>query len=263
MLTLPRVLSACLITCLTWAASTDAGAREVRSSDPLRVTLVSLARQATTMDGHADARLSVRRAWATDSTAQLCSLTLDAQGQPVLDRGRFQIRRTQFERKQGQWRVQRSDTSWLAAGGSLDSVCPKSGGALESATQLAKQAAPDINLAIAEMERRPPTAGVPDSQQEVRANTACPSKAETATDTSRWLSGRITADGRAALFKLPDQTCPLGKHLVQNDKVRFGPSKGSWTPIQYIHPITQAITLGWLPAPRILATDTQVAEGAR
>jgi hypothetical protein len=261
MLSLPRALSACLLTGLSWAACIDAHAREVRPSEPLRVTMVSLARQATSTDGNANARLSVRSAWATDSIAQLCALTLNAQGQPVLDRGRFQILRTQFERKQGQWRVQRSDTSWLPAGASLDSVCPKSGGTLEPATQLAKQPAPDINLAIAEMERRPPTAGLPNSLPEVRTNITCPAQAETVPDTSRWQSGRVNADGRSALFKRPDQTCPLGKHLVQNDKVRFGPSKGTWTQVQYTHPITQAITVGWLPTTRVLATDTQVASG--
>ncbi len=97
-----RLLSAALLSCLLGTTSAGAHARELATMEPLRVTLVSLARQATSSPSAPGAKLSVRRAWATDSVAQLCALTLDAQGRPVLDRGRFQLQRIQFQRQKGQ-----------------------------------------------------------------------------------------------------------------------------------------------------------------
>ncbi|MBU0916269.1 MAG: hypothetical protein KKD97_07930 [Gammaproteobacteria bacterium] len=261
-----RPLSAALLSCLLGTTSAGAHARELATMEPLRVTLVSLARQASSSPSAPGTKLSVRRAWATDSVAQLCALTLDAQGRPVLDRGRFQLQRIQFQRQKGQWRVQRSDTSWLPAGGSLDAACPKTSDPMTSPTQLAKASPTDINLALAEMERHPPTAGLPGSLRDQRAEASCtlkPMQPVEPTDLSQWRVGRIEAEGRTHLFTAPDQACPLGKHLVQNDKIRIGPTQGAWTQVQYTHPITQVITFGWLPSQRAIAIDTQVAGSAR
>lgn len=253
------LLCALLGTHGAWAAQ----ARELRPNEPLRVTLVSLARQATPLTPDGASRLSVRRAWANDSQARLCALTLDSAGQPVLDRGRFQVRRIHFQRQQGQWQVQRQDTAWLAAGGSLDATCPKPADSVAPPTQLARRVAPSIDVALAEMARNPPTAGLPDAHRERRADARCPLQPGGAVDASEWRPGRIEAEGRTHLFEAPDRACPMGKHLVQHDKVRIGPTQGSWVQVQYTHPITQAVTLGWLPGQRAIAVDLQVAGGSR
>lgn len=263
---LQNPLSAALLGCLLGTTTVGSQARELGSTEPLRVTLVSLARQANVSASEPGTKLSIRRAWATDSVAQLCALTLDAKGHPVLERGRFQLQRIQFQRQKGQWRVQRSDTSWLPAGGSLDAACPKTSDPMTSPTQLAKATPTDINLALAEMERRPPTAGLPGSLRDQRAEASCtlkPTQPVEAADLANWRAGRIEAEGRTHLFTAPDHACPLGKHLVQNDKVRIGPTQGAWTQVRYTHPITQVVTFGWLPGQRAIAVDTQVAGNGR
>lgn len=260
---LPSALSAALACGLLSAPLIDAHARELSASEPLRVTLVSLARQASATEGGSGTKLSVRRAWATESQAQLCALTLDAAGQPILERGRFQLRRIQFQQHKGQWRVQRSDTSWLPAGGSLDAICPRSEGPVSPPTQLARPPGQDINLALAEMERHPPTAGLPGSLRDQRTEATCPIKASPPTDVSAWRPGRIEGEGRTHLFDAPDRACPMGKHLVHNDKVRIGPSQAGWVQVQYTHPITQVVTVGWLPGQRAITVDTQVAGATR
>lgn len=263
---LDHSLSAGLLGCLLGALGASSHARELSPTEPLRVTLVSLARQAASAASDPGTKLSVRRAWATDSRAQLCALTLDAGGRPVLDQGRFQLRRIQFQHQQGQWRVQRSDTSWLPPGGSLDAVCPKTSGPVTPPTQMARASNGDINLALAEMERKPPTAGLPGALRDKGAEAACPlklTKPLAPTDATNWPAGRIEAEGRTHLFEAPDRACPLGKHLVQHDKVRLGPTQGAWIQVQYTHPITKVVTVGWLPGQRAIAVDTQVAGGPR
>lgn len=268
---LPRHLTASLLCGLIWATSTGTHARELRPSEPLRVTLVSLARQATTTAAEPASKLSVRRAWASDTQAQLCALTLDAQGQPVLDKGRFQLRRVQFERQQANWRVQRVDTTWLAADASLDSACPR-GRTLRDAddtdtppTQLAKRTKSGIDVALAEMERNPPTAGLPGGRpaDAVKDTAHCEGHAasSTVTDTvaATWPTGQIAPAGRSHLFTAPDSTCPMGKHLVQHDKVRIGATHSGWTQVRYTHPITNVTTVGWLPRQKVTAAEAQVA----
>lgn len=271
---LPRHLTASLLCGLLWATSMGAHARELRPAEPLRVTLVSLARQATTPASEPGAKLSVRRAWASDNQAQLCALTLDAQGQPVLDKGRFQLRRVQFERHQAAWRVQRVDTTWLTADASLDSACPRARdeprnrdtGA--SPTHLAKRAPAGIDVAIAEMGRNPPTAGLPagrpaDASNVTKDTAHCESTTEagTVTDTvaATWPTGQIGPTGRSHLFTAPSSACPMGKHLVQNDKVRIGATLSGWTQVRYTHPITNVVTVGWLPRQKVIPGEAQVA----
>ena len=260
---LQHPLSAALACGLLSAAAAGAHARELNASEPLRVTLVSLARQAPDVASGSGTKLSVRRAWATESQAQLCALTLDTAGRPILDQGRFQLRRIQFQHQKGQWRVHRSETTWLPVGGALDAVCPRSEGPISPPTQLARTPRQNIDLALAELERHPPTAGLPGTLKDQRADTSCPIKASSPADSSAWRPGRIGAEGRTHLFEAPDRACPMGKHLVQNDKVRMGPTQGAWVQVQYTHPITQAVTVGWLPSQRAIAVDTQVAGGAR
>ncbi len=268
---LPRHLTASLLCGLLWATTTAAQARELRPSEPLRVTLVSLARQATPPASEPGSKLSVRRAWASDTQAQLCALTLDAQGQPVLDKGRFQLRRVQFERHQAAWRVQRVDTTWLAADASLDAACPRARDGRDTQgtdappTHLAKRTPSGIEVALAEMERNPPTAGLPggrpaDSAKDT-AHCEGPAASSTVTDTvaAAWPTGQISPVGRSHLFTAPDSTCPMGKHLVQNDKVRIGATRNGWTQVRYTHPITNVITVGWLPRQKVVQAEAQVA----
>lgn len=260
---LSRHLTAGLLCSLLSAAGGSVQARDLGSQEPLRITLVSLARQSAHPGSDSALKLSVRRAWASDSQAQLCALTLDASGAPVLEGGRFQMRRIQFLRQQGQWRVQHSETRWLPAGGSLDAICPKSGTSASPPTQLAQSGSGDINVALAEMERRPPTAGLPGSLRDLRAEATCPIKPEAPTNVADWKPGRIEAQGRTHLFDAPDHACRMGKHLVQHDKVRIGPTQGAWVQVQYTHPITQVVTVGWLPGQKAIAVDTHLASQAR
>ncbi len=267
---LPRHLTASLLCSLLWATSIGgAHARELRPAEPLRVTLVSLARQATASEPAA--KLSVRRAWASDTRAHLCALTLDAQGQPVLDKGRFLLRRVQFERQQATWRVQRVDTAWLAAEASLDSACPRtrdnpgSPGTDAPPTHLAMRASSGIDVAIAEMVSHPPTAGLPGGRPADAAKDTAhcegPVASSAVTDTmaASWSTGQIGPLGRSHLFTAPDSTCPMGKHLVQNDKVRIGATLNGWTQVRYTHPITNVVTVGWLPRQKVVAGEAQVA----
>lgn len=264
---LPRHLTASLLCGLIWATSMGAHARELRPAEPLRVTLVSLARQATTPTSEPGAKLSVRRAWASDTQALLCALTLDAQGQPVLDKGRFQLRRVQFERHQAAWRVQRVDTTWLAADASLDSACPRARdnpgtqGTDAPPTHLAKRAPSGIDVAIAELGRHPPTAGLPGGRpaDSARCESGTTSGTVTHTDFAAWPTGQIGPAGRSHLFTAPDNTCPMGKHLVQNDKVRIGSTRNGWTQVRYTHPITNVVTVGWLPRQKVMSNEAQVA----
>lgn len=262
-------LSASILGCLLGALGVSSHARELSPKEPLRVTLVSLARQAASSASDPGEKLSVRRAWATDSRAQLCALILDADGRPVLDQGRFQLRRIQFQHQQGQWRVQRSDTSWLPPGGSLDTACPRPGNTVTPPTQAAKAPSSDINLALAEMDRQPPTAGLPGgrpanaSRDATREAAHCESTsaASAVTDTvaAGWPTGQIGPAGRSHLFAAPDTTCPMGKHLVQNDKVRIGATRNGWTQVRYTHPITNVVTVGWLPRQKVVSNEAQVA----
>lgn len=269
---LPRHLTTGLLCGLIWATSFDAHTRELRPSEPLRVTLVSLARQATPSTPEPGGKLSVRRAWASDTQAQLCALALDAQGQPVLDKGRFQLRRVRFERHQATWRVQRIDTAWLAADAPLDLACPRArdnpgnpapGGA---PTHLAKVAPGGIDVAIADMARHPPTAGraIQHAAQDSASDKAhceghLAASAVTDTVAAGWPTGQIGPAGRSHLFTTPDTTCPMGKHLVQNDKVRIGATRNGWTQVRYTHPITNVVTVGWLPRQKVMANEAQVA----
>jgi len=265
---LPRLLPTSLLIGLLAASGMAAHARELRPSEPLRVTLVSLARQATSLGPTAGAKLSVRGAWASESQAQLCALTLDEQGQPVLDDGRFQLRRVRFEQRQGRWRVQHTDTAWLRAGESLDAACPRPAGAMREPTQLAqieKKASTDIRVAIAEMERNPPTAGLPggrpadQAKDTAQCNSPLADGTATPDMTASWPAGQIGPAGRSHLFTAPDSTCPMGKHLVQNDKIRIGATRNGWTQVRYTHPITNVVTVGWLPHQKIVAAEAQVA----
>lgn len=271
MSSLPRHLPTALLCGLLWASSFGAHARELRPSEPLRVTLVSLARQATPSSSEPGSKLSVRRAWASDTQARLCALTLDAKGQPVLDKGRFQLQRVQFERHRASWRVQRVDTTWLAANASLDAACPRARdnpapqGTDAPPTQLAKRTPSGIDVAIAEMARHPPTAGLPDGRpaDAVKDKAHCEgsvaSSAVTDTSSANWPTGQVSPAGRSHLFTAPDSTCPMGKHLVQNDKVRVGPTRNGWTQVSYTHPITNVVTVGWLPRQNVMANEAQVA----
>lgn len=274
---LPRHLSASLLCGLIWASSVGAHARELRPSEPLRVTLVSLARQAapaTAATSGTGNKLSVRSAWASDAQARLCALTLDAQGQAVIDQGRFQVRRVRFEKHQATWRVQRVDTTWLAPGASLDAACSRPRDNLRpqdadaSGTQLARRAPAGINVAIAELERHPPTAGMPNRPQKAKAELAphCQGIAATnvanETAAANWLAGQVRPAGRSHLFTVPDRTCPMGKHLVQNDRVRIGPTRQGWTQVRYTHPITKVVTVGWLPSQRVGTAEAQLASAA-
>lgn len=284
----PSHLPLTLLCGLLWASSFGAQARELRPAEPLRVTLVSLARQATASAPEATgSKLSVRRAWASDTQAQLCALALDTQGQPVLDKGRFQVRRVQFERQQANWRVQRVDTAWLAADASLDTVCPRARNGAEASgtdappTHEAKRPKADIDVAIAEMARNPPTAGLPGGRpgDAARDTSRCASQAAASTRSdavasnwanganeangTNWQAGRITPVGRSHLFSAPDATCALGKHLVQGDHVKVGPSRQGWTQVRYTHPITNVVTVGWLPSQKVSAAEAQVASAGR
>lgn len=271
---LPRHLTAGLLCGLLWATSTSTLARELRPAEPLRVTLVSLARQATPSASAPGSKLSVRRAWASDTQAQLCALTLDAQGQPVLDKGRFQLRRVQFERHQAAWRVQRIDTTWLAADASLDAACPRARDERDTPgpdappTHVAKRAPAGIDVALAEMARNPPTAGLPGGRPADAARGTAHCEGTTApsapadTATAAWPAGQIGPAGRSALFTAPNNACPMGKHLVQNDKVRIGATSKGWTQVSYTHPITNVVTVGWLPGQKVMTSEAQVASAA-
>lgn len=270
---LPRHLPTTLLCGLLWASGQTAQARELRPSEPLRVTLVSLARQATSVEQGLGPKLSVRRAWASGSHAQLCALAMDAQGQPLLDRGRFQMRRIRFEQRQATWRVQRVDTAWLAANESLDAACPRqvpAGDAREldtAPTHLAQRAG-GINVAIAEMARHPPTAGLPGGRttDAAKAGTHCEGNAAAdmalVDGATSWPAGQIAPAGRSHLFAAPDGGCPMGKHLVQNDHVRVGATRNGWTQVRYTHPITHVVTVGWLPRHKVVAAQAQVASVA-
>ena len=72
-------------------------------------------------------------------------------------------------------------------------------------------------------------------------------------------AGKIAPSGRSHLFIAPDPTCPMGKHLVHNDKVRIGATRQGWTQVRYIHPITNVVTVGWLPRQKVAAAEVQVA----
>lgn len=275
---LPRHLTASLLCSLLWATSMASHARELRPAEPLRVTLVSLARQATTPASEPGSKLSVRRAWASDTQAQLCALTLDAQGQPVLDKGRFQLRRVRFERHQATWRVQRVDTAWLAADASLDSACPRARdnpgthGTDAPPTHLARRPSGGIDVAIADMARHPPTAGLPGvrpsaptkapTQDTAHCDGSSASSAMADAVAANWPAGQISQVGRSHLFTAPDTTCPMGKHLVQNDKVRIGATRNGWTQVRYTHPITNVVTVGWLPRQKVMSNEAQVASAA-
>ena len=268
---MPRHLPTALLSSLLCAASMGIQARELRPAEPLRVTLVSLARQATPPTAEPTGKLSVRRAWASDKHAQLCALTLDAQGRPVLDKGRFQLRRVQFQRHQAAWRVQRVDTTWLAADASLDSVCPRSRddsgapGAETPPTHMAQRSPVGIDVAIAEMTRNPPTAGLPQARSAdagksaAHCDNALSAQAWPDAEVANWPSGQIAAAGRSPLFSSPDTSCPMGKHLVQNDKVRIGTSRNGWTQVRYTHPISNVVTVGWLPRQKVAQAEAQLA----
>ena len=132
-------------------------------------------------------------------------------------------------------------------------------------THLAKRAPSGIEVALAEMERNPPTAGLPGGRPADAAKDTAHCEGTTApsapadTATAAWPTGQIGPAGRSHLFTAPDNACPMGKHLVQNDKVRIGATRNGWTQVLYTHPITNVVTVGWLPRQKVTANEAQVA----
>lgn len=226
-------LSITLMAGLLWTGSDLTLARELPVSDPVRASLVDLARHAPAAGLPSDARLTLSRAWVDGPQAKVCALARRADGDLLIQDGRAQMKRVQLRKMGSKWAVEHAEHVVVGPRMTIDTAC--------------KQPSPDAIMAAAikTLEEHPPTAGikVPPSP----AKSGCSATALAPID-SKPLSapGEAALPGRSLLHTAPDTRCLMGSFIVQGDKVVILSQAPGWTQVRYTHPLTKVVTTGWL-----------------
>ncbi len=252
-----RRLTLPLITGLLLAGPALTQARELSAHDPVRASLVNLARDAQVAGLPSDSRLSFSLAWVDGAQAKVCAAARSASGDLLVQDGRLQLKRVVFQKRGSRWAVERAEHLAMGQHQSFVDAC--------------EHRAPDTQLAAAlkEMEVNPPTAGIrstPVAKPVAHAANApsadpalCAGTEPKHTNRQASGPGVVSQPGRSLLHFAPDLACFMGKHIVGGDKVQILAHVPGWTRVSYTHPITHVTTQGWVKSERVKLDERSVS----
>lgn len=226
-----------LMTGLLWAGASLTYARELKASDPVRASLVDLARNTPASGLPADSRLTLSRAWVGGSQAKVCALARRADGDLLIQDGRAQMKRVQLRKLGSKWDVERAERIEIGPKMTIDTACQQ------------RSAEAVMADAIRILEAHPPTAGIKPPVPLASATCQKAPLRELRTQPSG--PGVVALAGRSLLHTAPDANCLMGKHIVEGDKVAILGHVPGWTQVRYTHPLTGVITEGWLQSVRV------------
>lgn len=226
-----------LMTGLLWAGSPLTHARELKASDPVRASLVDLARSTPTPGLPADARLTLSRAWVDGQQAKVCALARRADGDLLIQDGRAQMKRVHLRKMGSKWDVERAERIVVGPKMTIDTACQQ------------RSAEAVMADAISTLETHPPTAGI--KPPAPLASATCQEATLHRVTTQPSSPGVVAQAGRSPLHTAPYATCLLGKHIVEGDKVMILGQVPGWTQVRYTHPLTHVVTQGWLQSERV------------
>ncbi len=245
------------LTSLLSAACATSGARELDAKDPVRASLISLAREAPVQGLPADARLSFSLAWVNGAQGKVCAAARSANGDLLVQDGRLQLKRVVFQKRGARWAVERAEHLVIGEDQSMPDACG--------------HGAPDPQLATAlkELDAHPPTAGIrsaPAAKAVAHAaNAPAGTQAQCADAEPKHANpqpsgpGVVSLPGRSLLHFAPDLACFMGKHIVGGDKVQILAHVPGWTRVSYTHPITHVTTQGWVKSERVRLDERSAA----
>jgi len=245
-LSIMRRLPLTLTTSLLLAGAPLTQARELSTHDPVRASLVSLARDAQVAGLPSDSRLSFSLAWVDGAQAKVCAAARGANGDLLIQDGQLQLKRVLLQKRGSRWAVERAEHLVMGQNQSIVAAC--------------EHRSPDTHLAAAlkEMDRNPPTAGVRAQPAADAANAPKLANAAHCRDTEPKRTspqpsgaGVVGLPGRSLLHFAPDLACFMGKHIVGGDKVQVLAHVPGWTRVSYTHPITHVTTQGWVRSERV------------
>jgi hypothetical protein len=271
-----------LMTGLLWAGSSLTYARELELGDPVRTSLMDLARDTTVPGLPSESRMTFSRVWADSTQARLCALATRLDGDLLIKDGQLLMKRVHFRKHGAKWDIERSERVAVPADQSVETAC--------------MQRAPAetvMTAAIKEMDAHPPGAGSAAkrvteasaapaiSGSTTAAKTALPAAKATSTtaltvasaspsitrtgatrcnaepeqvSTESTGPGMVGLPGRSLLYTAPDQSCRSGKFIVSGDKVAILARVPGWTRVRYTHPLTGIVTMGWVTSDRVKPT---------
>ncbi len=257
-----------LMTGLLAAGASVCQARPLKASDPNWMPIMAQARTAAVKDLPSGAKLTMNRVWLDGTQAQVCGISADASGSPVLVGGRMQLKRIQLRKQNQGWSVERTERLSMKPHERVEVAC-----GLEAAP-----ASTDLAQAIREMEKHPPAAGLvtslkvsppitasiaaniaantPAPRTEIAKASGCTSSEPTHTVRDQTGAGIVIKSGRSLLHSSPDANCYIGKFIVGGDKIKIVSRTPGWAKVSYTHPVTQVTTVGWLKDDRITLKDT-------
>lgn len=228
-----------LMTGLLWAASPTVQARELPQRDPVRATLVNLARDTPASGLPADSRITLSRAWVDGAQAKVCAVARDANGDLLIQNGQLQMKRVQLSKRGSKWSVDHAERIVMGPKMTIDTAC--------------QQRSPDTMMAdaIKMLNDHPPTAGL--KNPPALASAACHDERVRPDSSPTDGPGVVAMPGRSLLHTAPDTNCLMGKHIVEGDKVVMLAHVPGWTQVRYTHPLTGVVTTGWLKSERVRA----------
>ncbi len=239
------------------AVCATTGARELDAKDPVRASLISLARNAQVPGLPSDSRLSLSLAWIDGGQAKVCAAARGADGDLLVQDGRLQLKRVVFQKRGAHWAVERAEHLVMGEDQSMPDACGHS--------------VPDPQLATAlkELDKHPPTAGIrsaPVAKSVAHAANAPAAPQAQCLDAEPKHAnpqpsgpGVVSLPGRSLLHFAPDLACYMGKHIVGGDKVQILAHVPGWTRVSYTHPITHVTTQGWVKSERVRLDERSAA----
>lgn len=238
-----------LMTGLLWAGSNLALARELPASDPVRASLVDIARNTPLAGLPSDARLTLSRAWVDGPQAKVCALARRADGDLLIQDGRAQMKRVHLRKTGSKWAVEHAEHIVIGPKMTIDTACrqPSSEAVMADAIRM--------------LQAHPPTAGIKTSANATKAS--CLATTQLATGKPLSAPGLVALPGRSLLHTAPDANCLMGKHIVEGDKVLIMSQVPGWTQVRYTHPLTMVVTTGWLKREQVKPLDRADQPGTK
>lgn len=236
-----------LMTGLLWTGSPLTHARELPASDPVRASLVDIARNTPATGLPSDARLTLSRAWVDGPQAKVCALARRADGDLLIQDGRAQMKRVHMRKTGSKWAVEHAERIVIGPRMTIDTACRQ-----PSSESIMAQA-------IRTLEAHPPTAGIKGSTNVTHAN--CQASTPAATGKPLPAPGIAALPGRSLLHTAPDANCLMGKHIVEGDKVLILSQLPGWAQVRYTHPLTKVVTTGWLKREQVKPLDSSDQPG--
>ncbi len=219
-------------------------ASELKGLDPVRATLLNLARSTPTKGLPADSRIALAQTWVDGAQAKVCGVARRGDGELLVQDGRLQVKRVQLRKHGSRWTVEHTDRVVVEPNMSIATAC--------------NQRAPEIQMAeaIRELEQHPPAAGIKAPSESATVTCQAESGSSARPVATQAASPAVVAKaGRSNLHTAPDPGCRLGKHIVEGDKIVVLARVPDWTQVRYTHPITGVVTVGWLKSERIKLSD--------